>query len=55
MEIEKYNTIKVRIDTKMEFDKLQFDLRLKGIKRDQDQLVNMLMDTFKEYNRRNLK
>ncbi len=41
-------TIKTTIKTKYEFDKLQLDLKHKGILRTQDELVKLLINSYKE-------
>jgi hypothetical protein len=47
----KNEPLNVKTKTKTKFDKLQFDLKQKGQKKNQDEIVNMLIDFFKEYNK----
>lgn len=45
----KQESIKLSEEVKLKFDKLQFDLKIKEKKkRSQNELVNMLMDFFKD-------
>lgn len=44
-----YATIQVSEETKLKFDQLQLDLKVKKILKTQDELVKMLMDSFKEF------
>lgn len=43
--------INVEEKTKLEFDKLQFDLKLKGVKRTQEEIVKMLINFWKVNNK----
>lgn len=44
-----YKNISVKKETGFKFEKLQLDLKIKGILRTQDELINMLIDTYKDY------
>ena len=44
MEAKEYTTIKTTMKTKLRFDQFKLDLRKKGVKRDQDELVNMMIN-----------
>lgn len=45
-------SLKVSYDTKVQFDKLQFNLKRKGIRKTQDELVEILLNVFKEANKK---
>ena len=47
--------IEVEEETKREFDKLQADLKYKGIVRTKDELVTLLMNYFKKIGLKNRK
>ena len=44
-------SIKVSIKTKIKFDKLQFDYRVKGNRKTQDEMIEMLININKEFNK----
>ena len=50
-----YTNIPVLKETGFKFEKLQLDLKVKGILKTKDELVNVLMNTYKEAERRKAK
>lgn len=47
--IKEYKNIAVFEETSLKFEKLQLDLKAKKILKTKDELMNILMNTYKEY------
>lgn len=47
--VKTYKNIPVSEETSFKFDKLQLDLRVKGVLKTKDELINVLMNTYKEH------
>lgn len=50
-----YTSISVSKDTGFKFEKLQLDLKIKGILKTQDELINLLMDIYKKSEKKEVK
>jgi hypothetical protein len=50
-----YTSISVSKDTGFKFEKLQLDLKIKGILKTQDELINLLMDIYKKSEKKEAK